>query len=479
MTSAAIYTRISEDREEDEDGHKAGLGVARQEADCRALAARLGWDVGETFTDNDLSAYRRDGKRKAPPRPEFDRLMSAVAAGQIEAVIVWHNDRLVREPRELEDVIEAFDTAGVTVQTVTAGLFDLSTPSGRMAARLHGSVARYESEHKAERIRRKMRELAEAGKIGGGGTRPYGYLGDRRTIHDEEAAIIRDLAARVLAGQPLRAVVRDLNGRKVPTVTGTEWSTVVVHRLLTSPRIAGWRQHGRELVAKAEWPGIIDRPTLDRLRTLLLDPARRTTSGPQVRVYLLGGGMARCGLCGHPLRATPRADGTRRYGCRPVPGGDGCRKIVVVAEPLEQMITAAVLDRLDSPQMLAAIEAHERQTAQAVDLDQMHADEEALEQASRDHYVERLIGRSEYLTARDALQTRIEVARVRLARTNGSGHARQMVGFGAKLRAAWETMTFDERRAVVTTIIDKVVIGPGRVGLNRFDSSRVGIVWRY
>lgn len=477
--SAGIYVRISEDRV------GAGLGVKRQEADCRELAGKLGWDVAEVYIDNDLSAY------KGKDRPAYLQLLSDVRDGSRSGLLVWHTDRLTRSPRELEDIIDACEAGGgVPIHTVSAGPIDLSTPSGRMAARVYGAVAKHESEHKAERIRRKNRELAEAGKISGGGTRPYGYAVNRLTVLEDEAAIIRELAERALAGESLRGLVRDLNSRKVPSVSGHAWTTIGLRRMLTSGRIAGWRETGtkaakpgvparHELVAKAEWPAIIDRPTLDRLRALLLDPTRRTTTGPVVRRYLLGGALARCGNCGQPLRAAPRADGTRRYGCKPVPGSPGCRSIAIVAEPLEAMIAEAILDRLDSPQMLAAIEAHDRQTAAAVDLDTLAADEAALEQLARDYYTERLIGRTEYLAARDGLQGRIDAARRRMARANGSGRVRELAGFGAKLREAWEGESFDWRRAIVTTLVDTVTIGPGRRGLNRFDPSRVTIDWRY
>ena len=51
VQAAAIYTRISEDAQHN------GLGVARQEADCRRLAERLGWKVANLYTDNDISAF--------------------------------------------------------------------------------------------------------------------------------------------------------------------------------------------------------------------------------------------------------------------------------------------------------------------------------------------------------------------------------------------------------------------------------------
>jgi DNA invertase Pin-like site-specific DNA recombinase len=467
-TTAGIYVRISEDRE------GAGLGVKRQEVDCRDLAAKLGWEVREVYVDNDLSAYT--GKE----RPAYLQLLEDVRSGQLGGLLTWHTDRLTRSPRELEDIISACESGGgVPIQTVTAGPIDLATPSGRMAARVFGAVARHESEHKAERIRRKARELAESGKIGGGGTRPYGYESDRRTVIADEAAVVRDLARRTLAGEPLRALVRDLNTRKVPSVSGRGWTTVGLRRMLTSGRIAGWREHHRQLVAPAEWQGIIDRATLDRLRGLLLDPARRLTPGPVVRVYLFGGGIARCGLCGYPLHAAPRSDGTRRYGCRPVPGAEGCAKIAIVAEPLEAHLRDLIIERLDSPAFLAALADHDRRTAQAVDLDALAADEASLLELATDYYTDHRIGRAEYLAARDALQARIETARRKVARTNGSGKARELAGLGGRLREEWDAMTFDERRTVVSTLVDKVAIGPGRRGYNRFEPSRVTITWRY
>ena len=130
-----------------QDGH--GLGVERQEQDCRELGARLGWTVVEVFADNDLSAY--SGKR----RPRYRAMLEAMPAGRIGAVLAWHTDRLHRSPIELEEYIAACnDGRDVPTHTVQAGPLDLSSPSGRMVARQLGAVARYESEHRSERVRR-------------------------------------------------------------------------------------------------------------------------------------------------------------------------------------------------------------------------------------------------------------------------------------------------------------------------------------
>lgn len=175
---AAIYCRISDDRV------GAGLGVARQEEDCRALARRSGWSVSRVFTDNDLSAY--SGK----PRPAYRTLLEDVRSGGVDGVLVWHPDRLHRPPRELEEFIDAVDVAGIPILTVQAGQYDLSTATGRMTARIAGAVARHESEHKSERIRRKHEELAQRGMVSGGGDRPFGYEDDRKTTCPSEAALL-------------------------------------------------------------------------------------------------------------------------------------------------------------------------------------------------------------------------------------------------------------------------------------------------
>lgn len=64
-----IYVRISDDRE------GGGLGVKRQEDDCRLLAASLGWKVVEVYVDNDVTAADRRKKRK-----DYIRMLEDVQA---------------------------------------------------------------------------------------------------------------------------------------------------------------------------------------------------------------------------------------------------------------------------------------------------------------------------------------------------------------------------------------------------------------
>ncbi|HEY0471477.1 MAG TPA: recombinase family protein, partial [Kribbella sp.] len=135
-TAAAIYCRISQDRA------GAGLGVERQETECLELAGRLGWKVAEVYVDNDTPSKR------ARRRTAYERMLTDARAGHVDGIVVWHVDRLTRQPRELEDIIDAAEEHGISLATVQ-GELNLSTPNGRSVARMLGVMARQESEQKS------------------------------------------------------------------------------------------------------------------------------------------------------------------------------------------------------------------------------------------------------------------------------------------------------------------------------------------
>lgn len=280
---AAIYARISEDRT------GAELGVIRQIEDCRALAAAQGWDVVEVFTDNDISAY--SGKA----RPGYQKMLGAMAAGGVDVILAWHTDRLHRSPLELEEYISISDKHRVTTRTVQAGELDLSTASGRMTARIHGAVSRQESEHKAERIRRKAEELALAGKWMGG-SRPFGWqIVDRVPVIDEaEAAIIREAHSHVLAGYSLGSFIQSLAERGIETARGGAWSYATLRQMLQRPRNAGLAEWKGEVVGESEFPAIVERHVWEATRSILRDPSRRRSQTNRVKHLLAGIALCEC-----------------------------------------------------------------------------------------------------------------------------------------------------------------------------------------
>src|SRR5206468_683281 len=133
---AGIYARISSDREQD------GLAVGRQLEDCERVAAERGWRVVERYVDQDVSAY------KSRVRPAYRRMLSDLRSGSIDGVIVYHLDRLHRQPRELEEFFGVCRAAGVDDLACVTGRINLADSDGRFQARILGAVAAKESDDK-------------------------------------------------------------------------------------------------------------------------------------------------------------------------------------------------------------------------------------------------------------------------------------------------------------------------------------------
>ncbi|MHB1554310.1 MAG: recombinase family protein [Acidimicrobiales bacterium] len=473
MTRAAVYVRISQDRE------GAGLGVHRQEADCRALAERKGWEVAEVYVDNDVSAY--SGK----PRPAWQRLLADVDADTIDAVVCWHVDRLTRSPRELEDVIAHAERHGLDLATVS-GDVDLATPTGRMVARMLGAAARHEAEHKAERQRRERRHSAERGRVSGGGTRPYGYADDRVTLVEPEAEVIREAALRALAGESLSTICDDLARRGVTTPTGRHWQPRTLRRLLASARISGRREHRPrdsytggtrpllgEIVADAVWPAIVSADDSDRLRRLLADPARRMKFTPASgRTYLLSG-ILRCAKCGHGMVGRPRS-GVPRYVCPNVPGTESCGGTATNAERTDALIRDVVLVALDSPEMREALTRGDE--VDPALLDAVRKDEDALADLAAEKD-DGLIERGEYLSRRSRIAGRLDTNRRKVARQIRPRPLASIGGTYDEMLMKWEALSVSQRRAVVAAVLDRVDVHPARPGV-RWDPDRFVPVWR-
>lgn len=464
--AAAIYCRISDDR----DGGRAGVG--RQQEDCLALANRKGWKVGAVYVDNDVSAW--SGK----VRPEYRRMLGDIRTGLVDGVVVWHQDRLVRHPKELEEFFDICDAAGVREMATVTGDVDLGTDDGRFHARILGAVARKESDDKSRRIKRKMEQLAKEGRGKGGGTRPFGFNEDRVTINKKEAKLIKEAASRVLAGETVMSLCREWKKRGVATVLGADWSPMVMKRVLIAPRTAGLREHSGVIVAKAEWPAILTQEQHERLKSLLNDPRRRKNLGSTARKYLLTG-YAYCSLCEEKLVARPRGDKARCYVCATGPGFKGCGKIRRLADPVEELVAESIFAALDFKHLGRAMKRKDGSVSKERGLfDEIRKEEAALDQLARDFYAERLLSRSEFLAAKSAIEVKIEAARAELSKIEVG---RVFVDFPRSeqaLRTAWQERDLAWRRAVVDAVFEKVILHPAIKGQNFFNPDRVELVYR-
>lgn len=477
----AIYCRISMDRA------GAGLGVERQLEACNNRAAALSWPGCRVYTDNDQSAY--SGK----PRPGYERMVADIKSGDIDGIMCWHTDRLTRTPTELESLIVLAKRRGLILDAVENSV-DLHTASGVLTARISTVVASHESEHKGERQRDQIMQGARRGKQLSGSRRPYGYAptyfvvsGDgervRRRITDvaidpAEAEIIRECARRVLAGESIAAVTNDLNRRGVPTSEGNPWNRTTLRRVLCSARISGRREHirrdsyetSRPLVGEivsttSEWPTIISPADSDKLRALLTDPARCTTTGP-TRKHLLSG-ILRCGRCAshHPMVGRDT-----RYVCnRDAPRG-GCG-LSILKTAADECVSKGVLSTLANPEMVRLL------LNQGDDTDALYAQIEA-DEARLAVWTQRELDGVVTATAFDqaarVLTGRIKAARRALKERTVANPLDDFVGSAEEMRDRWAALNVEQRRAVLSSALVAVTVEPVRnYGCNRFDVERL------
>ncbi len=457
---AAVYVRISEDRE------GAGLGVERQREDCEALARRLGWQVRHVFVDNDVSAF------SGAARPEYRRLLEALQGGDADAVLAWHTDRLHRSPRELEEYLDVCEQRGVITHTVQAGELDLSTPSGRMVARILGSVARQEVEHKAERTRRAHQQAAQHGRWRGGG-RPFGYEADGLSLRDDEAEEVRRLCAAVLEGQTLGSLARDLNDRGVRSTTGKPWEFTTLRQLLLRSRNAGLSTYRGEVIGMGRWPALVPESTWREVVERLTDPARRTSASNAPRWLLAG--VALCGFCGATMRsggATTRG-GERRtvYRCRHARGGG---HVARSAEPVDDFVTNVVLARLARPDAADLLTSADGPDLHA--LQEQRAGLRSRLEGLAELYADSVLDDAQLATAGDRLRRRLADVEATLDARRRHPVAHKLAETG-DVDAAWQSLAVAERRQVVGLLMTVRLLPQGRRGA-AFHPGGIQIEWK-
>jgi site-specific DNA recombinase len=239
------------------------------------------------------------------------------------------------------------------------------------------------------------------------------------------------------------------------------------------------REHRGEVIGPARWPAIIT--PAERDRVLARVAARSVTKTRAARTYLLSG-MLRCGRCGNRLFSQARHVNpdhrVRRYVCLNGPDHGGCGRLTVVAEPVEALLTDAVLTRLDSrhlAKVLAGKSSPDRDVAALavqVEKDQARLDELA------GLYADGAITAREWITARDPITARIAQARRDIAAATDTTAVYELAGTGGVLREQWDGLGLERQQAIIKAVLDHAVIAPGTPGSRTLDINRVQPHWR-
>lgn len=281
----AIYTRKSSEEGLEQDFNSLDAQFAACSAYIASQASE-GWTlISARYDDGGISGGTLE-------RPALQRLLTDIAAGQIDIVVVYKVDRLTRSLLDFAKLVEAFDKAGTSFVSVTQS-FNTTTSMGRLTLNMLLSFAQFEREVTAERIRDKLAASKERG-MWMGGTPPLGYRPDGRSlaIVEDHAGIIHLIFRAYLDLGNVRLLQDrlEIDGIVKPTRTskagrpygGGPFSRGELYAILGNPIYIGRIRHGKSTYPGLH-PAIIEQEMWDAVQKQLKENGRGTRSSPRVR----------------------------------------------------------------------------------------------------------------------------------------------------------------------------------------------------
>ncbi len=200
------YVRVSTEKQAD-----SGLSLAGQERQLRDECAERGWCLQEVITDKGKSA-------KTMSRDGIAAALSALRAGEADALMVSKSDRATRSVKDLYDLMDASAAGGWLLVDLELD-FDSADPTGRLIAGMRGVVSQWEREIISKRTKDALAEKKAQGiKLGRPSTVPQASLERLKSLKAE--------------GLTVRAICERMNAEGMPTATGARWHPTTVQRLL-------------------------------------------------------------------------------------------------------------------------------------------------------------------------------------------------------------------------------------------------------
>lgn len=447
----------------------------RQRKDCEDLVRARGWEIVGYAKDLDTS-----GAVSPFERAKLGRWLNH-RASDFDVLVVSKLDRLTRSMLDLVKLIEWATSNGVQMVSATETHFDTSNEYGQTIALLISSFAQMELASIRERNRNAFKYNYSRGKWRGG-VAPWGYVperdddGDWRLVPDPpQVKLIREIVGRVIDGEGLSRIVRDLDKRGEPTAKdafsiaqgraprGFTWHVSPLRRALKSRTLLGYTmidktedadgkmrtlgvpvsddgvlraEDGSPLVRSAP---ILDADTWDRLQAALIESARPSISRkPQALLT----GVLFCGVCGAPMWILRGSKGrVDRYRCKSANTVSPCGNRSLVARDAEDNYISLLAPQMDQPRLerrwvtgddpgveIAEIDRQLDEIAQIIGSGEFRSGTRA--RATLNNRLATLSARREEL---DAIEVRV------------SGW--EMVETGETLRDWWEQAGAEERNA--------------------------------
>ncbi|MBE0567933.1 MAG: recombinase family protein [Krumholzibacteria bacterium] len=316
-------------------------------------------------------------------RPALDRLLSDIAAGQVDCVVVYKVDRLSRSLLDFSRLVEVFDAHGVSFVSVTQPI-NTADSTGRLMLNILLSFAQYERELIRDRTRDKAIAARKRGKWTGG-IPVLGYdiapEGCRLVVNEDEAPMVREMFSLYQTHRSLSKVAAELQRRgwttkswvtrKGKVHTGGPFSKSTLARHLANVTYAGMVNHkGHHF--PAEHPGIVPKRLFDEVQEILAGNLTTGRHKARNKYGALLRGLVRCKACdaAYVTTATRKGAITYRYyvcGSAQKRGWHTCPRPSLPAQKLEQLVVDQIRGIGQDPKLQAETLRQVRRTAKEQD----------------------------------------------------------------------------------------------------------------
>lgn len=181
-------------------------------------------------------------------RPNFQKMMTLLRAGEYRAIVVYRLDRISRNISDFTGLVDELTKLGVSFVSIREQ-FDTSTPMGRAMMFIISVFSQLERETIAERIRDNLHELAKTGRWLGG-IAPTGYTSEavssvtvdgktrklsKLKVVPEEAEVIRIIYDLYCEYDSLTMTETELLRRHILSKNGVEYSRYTIKAILQNP----------------------------------------------------------------------------------------------------------------------------------------------------------------------------------------------------------------------------------------------------
>jgi len=242
VKTAAIYARVSSERQKEEQTIQSQTAALLDYAQCEGYIVPQEWIYeDEGYSGSNLV------------RPGLERIRDLAAEGQLETILVHSPDRLSRKYAYQVFLLEEFSRHGAEVIFLKS--VRGNTPEEQLLLQFQGMIAEYEKAQIIERSRRGKRHKAQCGSVNVLSGAPYGYRYVKKTdsscayyeVIDQESEVVREIFRYYTQeGLSINAIARRLNNLDIPTRSGKcLWERSTVWGMLRNPAYKGLASFGK------------------------------------------------------------------------------------------------------------------------------------------------------------------------------------------------------------------------------------------